>query len=122
MSEKAEKQYRPMTSDEKEAALLLGQCTFPVASYNKRFAADMWSLARGEAGEITERQSRTLWKLFYMYRRQVVGKKPPTVQIRFLMDIARPIYDEERAKSKKPSHDDLVKLDEWNKAINTERI
>lgn len=112
------KQYRPMTDNEKRAAYFLGQCTFPVASYNKRFAWDMWSLARGEGGEITERQSRNLWKLFYMFRRQIVGKKAPTVEVRLLMEHAKPIYDEERAKEKRPSLDDQVKLKNWQENVS----
>lgn len=109
---------RPMTDDEKQAAILLDRCTFPVASFNKRFARSMASIARSDEPVISERQSRTLWKLFYMFRRQIV-RMPELREVAErwrLFKIARAIYDEEQKKEKRPSLDDLQALKEWNEA------
>ena len=103
---------RPMTTDEQQAAQILTGCTFPVASYNKRFARDMASIARQDEPLITERQSRTLWKLFYMYRRQMRA-----VADSRLFDIARPIHEAERKAERQLSLDDLQAPEEWNEAV-----
>ncbi|HEX2868777.1 MAG TPA: hypothetical protein VHO03_17180 [Ignavibacteriales bacterium] len=60
----------PMTAEEKRAAIALGRCRFLPASWNKRFAQDMSSLAC-TGGEITEKQRTCLWKVVYRYRRQI---------------------------------------------------
>lgn len=108
----------PMTNDEKQAALLLDRCTFPVASFNKRFARSIASIAKSDEPMISERQSRTLWKLFYMFRRQIVRMpelREATERWR-LFKLARVIYDEERKAEKRPSLDDQRALKEWNEA------
>jgi hypothetical protein len=102
-----------MTDDDKAAALALAGCTFPVASYNKRFAGDMARIARQAEPVITERQQKTLWKLVYMFRRQIRDRR--------LIEIAGPIYEAERKASKRPSLDDLQALSEWNEATGSER-
>lgn len=101
-----------MTDDEKQAAILLGGCTFPVASYNKRFARDMHSIAQSAAPVITERQSATLWKLIYMHRRQIKDGR--------ILKLAKPIYEAERKTQKQPSYDDLQALREWKEATGLE--
>ena len=113
MSANREVQKRPMTDDEKLAAEYLNRCTFQVASFNKRFARDMASVARSNELMITERQSRTLWKLFFMYRRQIQVDHSGHLR---LFDVARPIYEAERKAEERPSFDDLQALKEWNEA------
>lgn len=100
---------RQMTDDEKKAAILLDRCTFPVASFNKRFARSMASIAKSDEPMVTEKQSRCLWKLFWMYRREIVGDWR-------LFGIAKPIYEAERKAEKRPSLDDQQALKEWNEA------
>lgn len=106
---------RPMTDDEKKATQILNLCTFTPASYNKRFARDMESIARSDDAQITERQGRVLWKLFYMYRRQIRGRVE-IVGNKRLLDYAESIYKEERARERQPSWDDQQRLKEWNEA------
>lgn len=112
-------EQQPMTDDEKQAALLLDRCTFPVASFNKRFARNIASTARSPEPMVTERQSRTLWKLFYMFRRQIarLPELRETAERWQLFKTAKAIYDEERKAEKRPSLDDLRALDEWNEAV-----
>lgn len=78
----------PMTADDRAAALALAGCTFPAASFNKRFAADMGTIARSEAPDITENQRRNLWRLVWMYRRQIRDKA--------LVELGRPVWEEWR--------------------------
>lgn len=52
----------------------LGRCTFPVASFDKRFAADVASLA-ANLREITHKQAALLRVKVQRYRRQI----PPSV-------------------------------------------
>lgn len=110
---------RQMTNDEKQAADLLDRCTFPVASFNKRFARSIASIAKSDEPMISERQSRTLWKLFYMFRRQIarMPELREAAERWRLFKIARAIYDEERKKEKRPSFEDLQALEAWNEAV-----
>lgn len=62
--------FRPMTPLEKARALALGWCSFPPATFSKRFARTMAAQARGEA-LITEAQAVRLEVQCYIYRRQV---------------------------------------------------
>lgn len=65
------KPRRPMTDLERLRALHLGNCTFPVASWAKRFARDMGSVARGVDPAITDREAAALERLAWAYRRQL---------------------------------------------------
>lgn len=65
------KPRRPMTDLERQRALHVGRCTFPVASWAKRFASDMESVARGSEPDITEREAAALERLAWTYRRQL---------------------------------------------------
>lgn len=111
---------QPMSDDDKAAALALAGCTFPVASYNKRFAGNMVAIAHspstgsghGTAPAITERQRKTLWKLVYMFRRQIRDRR--------LIEIARPVYEAEKKARRGPSLADLQALEAWNEAMGRE--
>lgn len=105
-----------MTNDEKQAAILLGNCTFRPGSYDKRFVTYVYQLTKSTLPvELTDRQRRTLWKLFYTYRRQIIGPGRPSVLVHHLLSVAKPIYDGERAR-RPVSLDDQDKLAKWNEA------
>lgn len=55
----------PYTPEEQIAAAALKCVTFPVASWDKRFAASL-----SPAG-LTDRERPQLWRLFIRYRRQI---------------------------------------------------
>jgi len=61
---------RQMTDREKYAATRLVSCTFLPGSYNKRFAMDIYWMAKSGI-EATEKQIANLWRLVYRYRRQI---------------------------------------------------
>ena len=64
-----------MTDEQKQKALALGRCTFPVGSGQKRFANNMLSKARSSVEtELTEKQVSYLDLLFHQYRRQIKGE------------------------------------------------
>lgn len=75
-----------MTAEDRQAARALAACVFPAASFNKRFAADLAAIARSGAPDISEKQRRNLWRLVWMYRRQIKDKA--------LLDQARPVWEE----------------------------
>lgn len=58
-------EMRPMTALERARALALGGCSFPCASFSKRFARALGS------GRISEREAARLAVQCYIYRRQV---------------------------------------------------
>lgn len=61
-----------MTDEQKQKALALVRCTFPVASSQKRFATTMIYMARYDSEmELTEKQAKYLDSLFHSYRRQI---------------------------------------------------
>lgn len=61
-----------MDTDELAAKDLLQTVTYPVASWDKRFARHI-----GEMNTISEKEVPQLWRLLYKYRRQWQhGKKP----------------------------------------------
>jgi hypothetical protein len=68
--------YRPLTAAEKESALALGRCSFPVASFSKRFARDLVAQVESR-GEITDRQASRLAIQAYIYRRQMPAHLVP---------------------------------------------
>jgi hypothetical protein len=70
---KKELVYTPMTDREKYAAETLNKATFLPGCFDKRFARDIASIAKGN-GEITDRQRATMWNLVYRYRRQISDK------------------------------------------------
>lgn len=68
--------YEPMTAIERRAALSLAGVTFPVASYDKRFARSMiFEAKRGDDAMITAKQRRCLWNKIHRYRRQIDDKE-----------------------------------------------
>ena len=74
---KARATYRPMTDTERARALALGCCSFPPASFSKRFARTIAAQAAAESATITEKQARRLDVQCYIYRRQLpVGIAP----------------------------------------------
>lgn len=48
----------------------------------------MGTIARSEAPDITEKQCRNLWRLVWMYRRQIRDKA--------LVELGRPVWEEWR--------------------------
>ena len=61
-----------MTVEQINKALLLEQCTFLPASFEKRFAANMAGLARSNPEQaLTPKQAAWLDKQFYRYRNQI---------------------------------------------------
>jgi hypothetical protein len=61
-----------MTNEQKQKALALGRCTFPVGSNQKRFAHTMYDYAKNNEGfELSEKQAKYLDTLFHSYRRQM---------------------------------------------------
>jgi hypothetical protein len=55
-----------MTEFELEAVKCLQHCTFPVASFDKRFVRGLSGLET-----ITEKEAPQVWRLFVRYRRQI---------------------------------------------------
>ena len=88
----------PMSDDQRLAAKLLVKCRFLPGSWNKRFAKDIAYMAQSDEPYLTDRQSKTLWKLFYMHRKQI-SRMVEIVGNKRLFDIAKPIYDAERSKA-----------------------
>lgn len=70
MKEKAT--YRAMTDLEHDRAMALGKCTFPTASFSKRFARNLRAQLTNTA-TITERQAALMAVQCYIYRRQFRG-------------------------------------------------
>lgn len=63
--------HRPMTPDEVVMAAALGECSFPVASWDKRYGRGVAAQARGIVPWITAAQARHLRRMVQRYRRQV---------------------------------------------------
>lgn len=57
---------RTLSEDERLALHCLAGCTFPPASWDKRFVRDNVSLAT-----TTEKSVAQIWRLFHRYRRQI---------------------------------------------------
>lgn len=61
-----------MTEDQHAMAIHLGACRFLPASFDKRFARDMWAIAaENPEKELTEKQHTYLCRAVYKYRRQI---------------------------------------------------
>jgi len=96
----------PFTDEQRRKAALLSRCTFLPASWDKRYARDIWALAQDADGGLTEKQAAHLERMYWRYRRQISamnGDIPPFV--------------EPPKQEKPPSLDALIKLDEWTKAV-----
>lgn len=66
--------FEPMTPLEMEAIGCLSDCSFPVASWPKRFARDMYrrlAPARNEDRTISAAQRAALWRTCHKFRRQI---------------------------------------------------
>ena len=59
-----------MTTVELEMLQHLARCTFPVASWDKRFIRDLSSKACRTGGPLTPAQREQLGRIHYRYRRQ----------------------------------------------------
>ena len=57
---------RPMTPDELDAVGCLSGVTYPVASWDKRFARSMIGMET-----ITDKEAPQVWRLLWRYRRQM---------------------------------------------------
>jgi len=60
-----------MNEDEILAAKCLSQPTYPVASFDKRFAANMHFQVTQSVPMISERGAAQLWRILHRYRRQI---------------------------------------------------
>jgi hypothetical protein len=69
MSEPVDKQ--PMTPEQRSKADLLRHCTFLPASFEKRFARDMYALSQHEDAALSAKQAAFLDKCYWRYRKQV---------------------------------------------------
>ena len=94
------------TDDQKRKAELLSHCTFLPASYDKRFARNIHAEAVDPDGGLTEKQAALLERMYYRYRRQISN-----------MGGVIPPFVEPPKQEKPPSHDALVKLQEWKDAV-----
>ena len=68
------KSARVILTDEETIALAaLGTCTFPVASWDKRFVRSLFELPKtGQMHQgLTDKERPQLWRLFIRYRRQI---------------------------------------------------
>lgn len=79
--------FREMTPAEVRLAYALFLCTFPCASWDKRFARDMHARATVAAPQISERQAAVLRRLTTKYRRQIRASDLPESE-RHLLDKA----------------------------------
>ena len=61
----------PLTEVDSVAAMCLGNCRFAPATFDKRFAGDIYSRARQENPSLTPRQWLFMWLLLHRYRRSV---------------------------------------------------
>jgi hypothetical protein len=63
--------YRLMTPDEVAMAKALGECSFPVASWDKRFGRELGAQARLFPPWVTAAQAEHLRRMVKRYRRQI---------------------------------------------------
>ena len=61
----------PLTEVDSVASVCLGNCRFAPATFDKRFAGDIYSRARQENPSLTPRQWLWMWLLLHRYRRSV---------------------------------------------------
>lgn len=61
----------PLTEVDSVASVCLGNCRFAPATFDKRFAGDIYSRARQENPSLTPRQWLFMWLLLHRYRRSV---------------------------------------------------
>lgn len=61
----------PLTEVDSVASVCLGNCRFAPATFDKRFAGDIYSRARKENPSFTPRQWLWMWLLLHRYRRSV---------------------------------------------------
>jgi hypothetical protein len=69
--------FRPATDLEKDLATHFCQCSFPPASWCKRFAGQLYQQMTRSTDQITEKQARLLHIEAYRYRRQMPGRLVP---------------------------------------------
>lgn len=58
--------FTPITDEESVAIKHLGEPTYPVASFHKRFARDIQG-----ATELSDKQRILIWSMVWRYRRQI---------------------------------------------------
>ena len=61
----------PLTEVDLVASVCLGNCRFAPATFDKRFAGDIYSRARQKHPSLTPRQWLWMWVLLHRYRRSV---------------------------------------------------
>lgn len=80
------KERRRMTTLERDACRALSGCTFPVASWSKRFARSMARQAAAEPPTITDSQSAALLRTCHKFRRQIKDESVRLASARFVRD------------------------------------
>lgn len=78
MSKREPAKWRPMTDQERAAALAIkpGKVRYPVASPPKALARRLAAQAAAASPVITNRQAAAMWRLVHRFRRQL----PATIQ------------------------------------------
>jgi hypothetical protein len=79
---------RPMTDAEVALARALARCSFPVASWSKRFARELGAAAAAPQPTITEKQAAAMRRLVSTYRRQIAPASIPEAERHLLTDAA----------------------------------
>lgn len=99
----------PITDNERAAIIALRRVTFPVASWDKRFARDVLFPAL-DAGMLGEKSVPQLWRLFIRYRRQLNLTHAEYVR---LMELAEkwsaPDFRKQQAAAKEQAEIDALK-------------
>jgi hypothetical protein len=68
-----------MTREQCIAAIMLNECTFLPASFDKSFVRSIYSIAHSTPTvELTPKQAAYLEKITYRYRRQLVNVRIPS--------------------------------------------
>lgn len=92
-----------MTELDIAAAKCLSACIFPVASYNKRFARSIRGIAVSDSPELTPKQMANLWRLVWMYRRQIDN-------VSVLAEASRRKVERRGNEAKQPTPDHVKKF------------
>jgi hypothetical protein len=66
--------WEPMTEEDRRMARRLARCTFPVASWDKRFVREVAAAAQAPEAKITPKMRAQLERLTHRYRRQLGGQ------------------------------------------------
>lgn len=98
---------RPLTTDEAEAIRMLRPVSFPVGSWDKRFAHGVlnFALSTGEIGEASVPQ---LWRIFIRYRRQTSGPRK-AILLANAENLSAPDFRKQQAAARAQARVDAAK-------------